>query len=240
MAGRGGKLLQMLRGLDQHELQAVRREFDWCQIDSYDGKKSYTKRLRDAVDRSVEAGDITYEQFMTELRDEALLSRGYKTKTQIKRVLENVQLTASPIGKERKNEEWYSAQVYGALQNELEEEYSVYLEYEFDNYAHERVDLFIKSTEKDEKYLIESKRVSSINGIAKVRGQLERYHDTIESRNRTFLFVVDRVKDEEYGSINKADTACSNQSAKTLEKLENLEDELPQTTVITRHLMPNI
>jgi hypothetical protein len=52
--------------------------------------------------------------------------------------------------------------------------------------------------------------------------------------------VVDRVKDEEYGSMNKADTAYSNQSAKKLEKIENLEDDLPQTTVITRHLRPNI
>ena len=230
----------MLRGLDQRELQAVRRKFDWCQIDPYDGKKSYTKRLRDAIDRSVKSGDITYEKFMTELRDEVLLSGGFRTETRIKRVLKHVQLTASPIGKERKNEEWYSAQVYGALQNELGEEYNVYLEYEFDNYAHERVDLFIESTKGDKQYLIESKRVSSINGIAKVRGQLERYHDTIESRSGTFLFVVDRVKDEEYGSINNVDLDQSNQSASTLEKLKNLEDELPQTTVVKRNLRSKI
>jgi hypothetical protein len=219
----------MLRGLDQFELRAIRRRCDWCNIEPFDTKQSFTKRLRDSVDSAVDRDDLTYGEFMQVLRDD-ILPRPHRPVTQIREVLESIQLSETPIGRERKDEEWFSAQLFGALQAALGDDYAVYLEYELDEYRRDRADIYIEQSDGGG-FLIESKLATSLSeNISATRGQLRRYHDTIDDRAHTFVFVVGHIEDDVYGRVDDGQQPISEYTniPSTFTDLE----ELPKTTVV--------
>jgi predicted HTH domain antitoxin len=233
-----GRILQILRGLNQHELRAIRREFDWCNIEAFDDKSSFTLRLRDSIERAVDEGVLDYEQFMRELRDNIIIPGPYKDETQIRNILQSIQLTDAPIGNVRKDEEWFSSQLYGALQEGLREQYNVFLEYEIGRYNRDRVDIYIESNQTEGCFLIESKLASSVNGnIKRIEGQVKRYHDSVDQRNHTFVFMIGNIADEKYLTAQESQTELHEYSniPSGLSKLE----EINKTTVIERTVTQN-
>jgi hypothetical protein len=166
---------------------------------------------------------------MQTLRDD-ILPRPNKPVTQIREVLEEIQLSETPIGRERKDEEWFSAQLFGALQAALGDDYAVYLEHELDEYRRDRADIYIEHPEAGG-FLIESKLATSLSeNISATRGQLRRYHDTIDDRAHTFVFVVGHIEDDAYGRANDGQQPISDYT-NIPSSFADLE-ELPKTTVV--------
>lgn len=233
MSSQGGELLQLLRGLDQQELKAIRRNFDWCSIEPYDGHRSFTKRLRDSIDRAVSRGDTTYSGFMESLRDEILKPGPYLTETRVKRVLRDVPVSMSPIGKKRKTEEWLSAQLYGALQNEFQDSFNVYVEHTLHPHSRERADIYLESVGGETTYLVESKVASSLNqNIKKTEGQLELYDELVSERDHTFVVIFGKINTISYASSDQTELAEYTDIPSGFSRIGNM----PSTTVIERVL----
>lgn len=67
---RGGPLYQILSACRVGELKVIRQEHA-PQIGKYNSdKQAFVKRLRDSLNRSIKAGEVSYEDIINTLRDE--------------------------------------------------------------------------------------------------------------------------------------------------------------------------
>lgn len=230
-------LYRVLDTLDESELRAIRRRFDWCEVAPPEkAKTNFSKRIRDSAQNSVEDGDYTFEQIVRQIHEEILRESPYLPRTRIKHVLKE-----TPIcGEERPREVLVSMQMYGALRNEFGNDYRVYREHRIHDHTRTKFDLYVEHMPTDKCYLIESKIAGNLSKN-KVLGQIYKYNriideETEKDRVRTFLFVLADDEDRWWGEI-------AQDSSKTLsdqfELSENLEEEVEKqskTTVIKRVL----
>jgi len=195
----GSTLLQILRGMNKTELQAIPERCEWCHVRKTDVPvNDLSKRIRESVDTNVDKGNITYSAAMRDIRDEVLIPGSDSVAGKIRRQLREVP-TATHIGEVRIEEEWFSAQVYGSLWASIKRPYTVHLEYQLNTRSRSTADLYVESENDAGDYLIEVKRAPIANG-EEVKRQLEKYHRAIKNdlgrtRERTFLCVIGEDSD---------------------------------------------
>jgi hypothetical protein len=233
----GSTLLQLLRGLNKAELQAVAERCNWCRVRKTDVPvRDLSKRVRESIDSNVDKGNITFSEAMQDIRDEVLIPGPDSVAGKIREHLRNVP-TAAHIGEVRIEEEWFSAQIYGALWASIERPYSVHLEYQLNSRSRPTADLYVKSDRNEGDYLIEVKLAPIKNG-EKVKRQLKKYHRAIEndlgrSRERTFLCII--------GEDTEIDTYDESRKSKPLSEyvdgvpstVDEIEGEIPRTEVVS-------
>lgn len=236
----GSTLLQLLRGLNKAELQAIPERCEWCQVRKTNVKiDDLSIRIRQSIDSNVNKGNITYAAAMRDIRDEVLVPGSDSVTGKIRRQLRKVP-TSTHIGQVRIEEEWFSAQVFGALWASIERPYTVHLEYQLNTRSRPTADLYVESENNTGDYLIEVK-LSPIGNGEKVKRQLKKYHRAIENdlgrtRERTFLCVI--------GADTDIDTYDKSRKSKPLSEyidgvpstIDEITEEIVRTEVVSNTL----
>jgi len=237
----GSTLLQLLRGLNKKELQAVPERCEWCRVRKTDVPvKDLSIRIRESIDTNVDKGNITYADAMRDLRDQVLVPGPDSVAGKIRQQLREVP-TATHIGEVRIEEEWFSAQVYGALWASIERPYTIHLEYQLNTRSRPTADLYVESKNNTGDYLIEMKLAPIENG-EEVKRQLKKYHRAIEkdlnrTRERTFLCII--------GEKTDIDTYDESHKTKPLSEymdgipstIDDLTEEMERTEVVSNTLL---
>lgn len=97
----GSTLLQLLRGLNKAELQAIAERCEWCRVRKTTIPVStLSKRIRESIDTNVEKGNVTYAEAMADIRDTVLVPGADSVAGKIRTHLRTVP-TATHIGEVR-------------------------------------------------------------------------------------------------------------------------------------------
>lgn len=233
----GGTLLQLLRGLNKAELQAVADRCEWCRVRKTDVPASeLSKRVRDSIENNVQKGNITYADAMRDIRDDVLIPGPDPMATKIRRQLRAVPPTTH-IGEVRIEEEWFSAQLYGALWASIDRPYEVHLERQLNTRNRPAVDIYIESEVGAGDYLVEVKRAPIENG-ARVRRQLVKYHRAVDEdlnrdRARTFLCVIGEDVELETREGSRKSEDLSTYLEGVPSTVDEIERDLPRTEVLS-------
>ena len=190
----GTPLLRFIKGMTLDELNAIRRRCDWCNVRTYDDKADLAKRIRDSIKRSVDSGALTYSDAMQDIRLQVLIPGPETIETVVRQTLYEAPIT-DPTGDVRLIEEWFSAQLFGALSSKVYDPYEVYLEYEVNNRSRHQADVYVKHTEGGGDLLIEIKRDGEIGNGEAVKRQIQRYRRHIKQRpdldhRMTYLCII--------------------------------------------------
>lgn len=235
----GSPLLQFLRGMTLAELDAVRKRCDWCRVRSFDGKRDLSKRVRKSIKRSVDSSDLTYADAMKDIRLKVLIPRPETTEQVIRKTLRETPVS-TPVGEIRLVEEWFSAQLFGALNAKLYVPFDVFLEYTLNHRTHSRADLYVQHIENGADFLIEVKRAGQIKNGNEVKRQIEKYHDDINQRrdlslNKTFLCVIGENRASE-GTDESSDTPRLSNEVDIPFTLDDIEAEFDNLEVVVNSL----
>lgn len=160
------------------------------------------------------SGNPNWGDFRQYILDD-IIDGGYgKDSARIKDVLENTEirpLKSRSKGddedteeRDKKEEQWYSAQLYGALYNEFDSpdesrsglkptSFEVFREHDRWGLA---VDLFVRNNRTDDFHLIEVKRAQNVQDLEDIRGQLKRYQAVFAEGDKTFLCLLYNDPDE--------------------------------------------
>jgi len=242
----GSTLLQLLRGLNKAELQAITRRCEWCRVRKTDVPfQELSKRVRESIDNNVDRGNITYRDAMEDIRKEVLIPGPDPVTTKIRNTLRTVP-PAKHIGEIRIEEEWFSAQVYGALWASLHGPYTVHLEYQLNSRSRPTADIYVESDHNDGDYLIEMKLAKSGNeneNNHKIRGsdvkrQLRKYHRVIEEdngrkRERTFLCIIGEDKEAYSQDVSRKSQPVSEYIDGISSTVDDIPDEFERTEVVS-------
>ncbi|MFP8957667.1 hypothetical protein ACLI4Y_13150 [Natrialbaceae archaeon A-CW3] len=242
----GSTLLQLLRGLNKDELQAIARRCEWCRVRKTDVPvQELSKRIRESIDNNVNRGNITYTDAMQDIRDEVLTPGPDPVTTKIRTILRTVP-PAKHIGEIRIEEEWFSAQVYGALWANLHGPYTVHLEHQLNSRSRPTADIYVESHHNDGDYLIEMKLAKSDAGdenSPKIRGsdiktQLRKYHRIIEEdngrkRERTFLCIIGEDKEAYSQDVSRKSQPVSEYIDGVSATVDDIPDEFDRTEVVS-------
>jgi hypothetical protein len=198
-----------------------------------------SKRIRKSLVRNVENGNVTYSDAMREIRDKVLIPGPDSVAGKIRWHLRNVP-AATHIGEVRIEEEWFSAQVYGALWASIERPYNIHLEYQLNTRSRPTADLYIKSKQDTGDYLIEIKRAPISNGEA-VRRQLNKYHRAIQNdqereRERTFLCVIGEETEIGTTGQSRKSTPLSEYIDGVPSTIDEIAGEMKRTEVVSNPL----
>lgn len=238
--------LHAMRLLDQNQLRALNRRLDWCNVDAVGiDNESRRKRIRNQAETALsDDSGANWDAFLNYIRDELIDGRHESTSDRIERVLQETNimpLDESAINSDkddpewRKQELWYSSQLYGALRNEFSSQktnphsklplsrHLVCREHEDWGLA---IDLYVRNERQDEPYLIEVKRAASINSIETVANQLYRYNTIFENREHTYLLVIyDPEEDESTHQFSEIESEVN----KTVDKTTSIRTEITTT-----------
>jgi len=237
----GSTLLQLLRGLNKAELQAIPKRCEWCRTRKTNIPVSeLSKRIRESIDTNVKKGNITYSEAMQDIRDEVLIPGPDPVAGKIRQQLRQVP-TATHIGDVRIEEEWFSAQVYGALWACIERPYTVHLEYQLNTRSRPTADLYVESNNGTGDYLIEVKRAPISNGEG-VKRQLKKYHRAIANdlnrdRERTFLCVIGEDTDIDAYNESRKSKPLSEYIDGIPTTIDEIGEEIDRTEVISNTLL---
>ncbi|TYT61725.1 hypothetical protein [Natrialba swarupiae] len=219
---RAGPLKQILRTLTVAELRSLRRTH--CpQVTEYDGNKTaFVDRLRNSLKRSIDEGDLTYEDLVEFLRNEFESNSPERATTCIRHTLED--LTISPCAGYRDGravrERWISSECYQELQYELAD-----LPYEITQeatFARNSIDLLVSHAHDDRNYLIEVKLAGNYNSRERLLSQLRKYRKKVPYLRRSFVLMV---------AQQERDLPTNKESVKHV--IQEAENE-PQTEVVVR------
>jgi hypothetical protein len=234
---RGSPLLHFIRGLNKDELQAISERCEWCNVRKTNVPAGdLSKRVRKSIKNNVEKDNISYEEAMQDIRDEVLIPGPDPLANKIRYHLRSTP-AATHIGEVRIEEEWFSAQLYGALWASIKRPYTVKLERQLNTRNRPTTDIYVESEEDDGDYLIEVKRAPVDNGEA-VREQLERYHRAMQEdlgrkRERTFLCVIGENVDLERKSGSRKSENLSEYLEGVPSTVDEISDDLPRTEVVS-------
>lgn len=187
---RAGPLKQILRGLTVAELRSLRRTH--CpRVTEYEGDKdAFVDRLRNSLKRSIDEGDLTYEDIVAFLRDEFESDGPKRTTTRIRHTLEDLRISPCAGYKDSKavRERWICSELYQALRYELADRpYDVRQEVSF---GRSSVDLLVSHEREDRTYLIEAKLAGSYGSRERLLSQLRKYRKRVPHLHRSFVLVV--------------------------------------------------
>lgn len=189
---RAGPLKQMLRALNVAELRAIRREY--CpRVRPYpeqDGKTAFVDSLRNSLKRSMDDGDLSYEELMDFVQKELTDDTPQRITTKVRNVLDEIEFSpnSQEAGSKSMREKWYSSEIYQALQYELADTpYEVRQE---ESFGRNRVDLFIDHRNKDRCYAIEIKLANNTNGRERLPTQVSKYRHKIPHLRRIFACLI--------------------------------------------------
>lgn len=190
----GTPLLRFIKGMTIDELNAIRRRCDWCGVRTYDDKADLSMKIRDSIKRSVDNDSLTYRNAMRDIRLQVLIPRPETVETTVRQTLAEAPIT-DPTGDVRLIEEWFSAQLYGALTSKVHDPYDVFLEYEVNNRSRHQADVYVRHGEGGGDLLIEIKRDGEIENGEEVKRQIQRYRRHIETRSdlshrMTYLCII--------------------------------------------------
>jgi hypothetical protein len=172
---------------------------------------------------------------MRDIRDEVLIPSANTVPAKIREILRETPV-ATPIGDVRLVEEWFSTQLYGALNTSIVRPYTVMLERPLNTRSRPSADVYVQSDQQDGDYLIEIKRASKIDNGNEVQRQLTRYHEAISSdlgreRARTFLCVLGEDKDLETLGESKINQDLY-EYLDVPTTIDEIEQELTRTEVV--------
>ncbi|APX00231.1 hypothetical protein CHINAEXTREME_20700 (plasmid) [Halobiforma lacisalsi AJ5] len=219
---RAGPLKQILRTLTVAELRSLRRTH--CpQVTEYDGNKTaFVDRLRNSLKRSIDDGELTYEDLVEFLRDEFESNGPERATTCIRHTLED--LTISPCAGYRDGravrERWISSECYQALQYELAD-----LPYEITQeatFGRSSIDLLVSHAHDDRNYLTEVKLAGNYNSRERLLSQLRKYRKKVPYLRRSFVFMV---------AERERDLPANKESVEHV--IQEAEDE-PQTEIVVK------
>lgn len=210
---------QSLRLFDDEQLNTILRRHEWIneglKINLFrKDRDTKAEKIRDRAEtKLIEAddpiegnGDPDWRDFRRHIVDDIVWGGFGKDDRRIERTLKNTEIR--PLNREsgedddahraKKEEQWYSAQLYGALYNEFDTRdtsqgglrpttYSVYREH--DKWGL-NVDLFVKNDDTGEFYLIEIKRAEMLSGLKEVKNQIKRYEAVFSENQETFLSIL--------------------------------------------------
>lgn len=232
----GSTLLQLLRGLNKAELQAIPDRCGWCKVRDTDVPvQELSKRIRSSIDSNESKGNITYSEAMRDIRDKVLITGADTIPAKIRTNLRDTPV-ATPVGDVRLVEEWFSAQLYGALNASIKRPYTTKLEYSLNTRSRPSADIYLESDRDEGDFLIEVKRASQIDNGKEVKRQLKRYHEAIQedlrrSRSRTFLCVIGADEDlERLGETKKGRDLSEYMDIPST--IDEIEGELTRTEVV--------
>ncbi|MWV64086.1 hypothetical protein GRS48_04495 [Halorubrum sp. JWXQ-INN 858] len=228
----GTPLLRFIKGMTLDELNSICRRCDWCNVRAYNDKADLAKRVRDSIKRSVDSGALTYSEAMQDIRLQVLIPRPETIETVVRQTLYEAPIT-DPTGDVRLIEEWFSAQLYGALSAKVHEPYEVYLEYEVNNRSRHQADVYIKNTEGEGDILIEVKREGEINNGEAVKRQIQRYRRHISARSdlnhqMTYLCIITEKDTSEWNP----EKMFLSDYLEVPDTLDNIESDLNDTELV--------
>ncbi|OAQ51059.1 hypothetical protein HTG_19181 [Natrinema mahii] len=215
---RAGPLKQLLRGLTVAELRSLRRTH--CpQVTEYGGDKdAFVDRLRNSLKRSIDDGNLTYEDLVAFLRSEFESNGPERATTCIRHTLQNLSVSPCAGYKDSRavRERWICSELYQALHYELADlPYEVQQEVSF---SRSSVDLLVSHNHEDRNYLIEAKLAGNYNSRERLLSQLRKYRKKVPYLRRSFvLMVAERERDL---PSNKASVDHAIQEAETEPKTE--------------------
>jgi len=233
----GSTLLQLLRGLNKSELQAIANRCWWCRVRKTDiPVTELSKRIRRSIDENVRKGNITYSEAMRDIRTEVLIPGADSVAVKIRTILRTIP-PSTHIGEIRIEEEWFSAQVYGALWVSLKRDHTVHLEYQLNSRSRPTADIYIESDDDSGDYLIEMK-LAPINNGEDTKRQLRKYHRAIQGdlgrdRERTFLCIIGEDIEVDNDNNSRKSQPLSEYIEGIPSTIDEIEDELEQTEVIS-------
>lgn len=187
---RAGPLKQLLRALSVAELRAIRREF--CpQVTQYNGDKdAFINRVRNSLKRSIDKGDVSYQEVMEVVRTE-ISEQGPKTISgRIKQILDEIEISSN-AGHENKSsvrEEWICSEIFQGLRYQLQTK-PVAIEQEA-SFGTNRVDLLISHTKKKQNFIIELKLAGNYAGRKRLLTQLRRYRKNVPYLQWAFVVLI--------------------------------------------------
>ncbi len=237
---RGSPHLQFLRGFTKDELQAIPERCEWCQVRKTDVSiDDLSISIRESIDRNVSSGNITYTDAMADIRREVLIPGPETLPQKIRTVLRETPVSTSTGGGDNggMSENWFTAQLYGALTATITGPYTVRTEYRLDVHNRPSADLYVESNTDEGDYLIEMKRALPNLKPQDVKRQLERYHKAMEmglgrTRERTFLCIVgEDMEPATYGESRKSRPLSEYMAVPST--VDELEDELERVEVIS-------
>jgi hypothetical protein len=233
----GSTLLQLLRGLNKQELEAIIDRCDWCRTRKTDvSAQELSKRIRKSIDRNVERGNTTYSEVMRDIRDQVLVPGPEPVAAKIRNQLRSLPPSAH-VAEIRIEEEWFSAQLYGALWASIERPYKVHLERQLNTRNRPEADVYVESKTGNGDFLIEVKLAPIENG-QEVRRQIVKYHRAIEedmnrTRTRTFLCVIGEDAELESRDGSRKSEDLSEYFNGVPSTVDEIPKELPRTEVIS-------
>lgn len=232
----GSTLLQLLRGLNKQELQAIPERCDWCRVRKTNVPvQDLSKRIRSSIEQNVTKENITYSEAMRDIRDEVLIPGADSVPAKIRAILRETPVS-TPIGDVRLVEEWFSAQLYGALNASIVRPYTVKLERPLNTRSRPSADVYVESDQRDGDYLIEVKRASQIDNGKAAQRQLKRYHEAITSdlgreRAGTFLCIIGEDQELETLGESKRNRDLS-EYMDVPTTIDKIEQKLTRTEVV--------
>lgn len=191
---RGGPLYQILSTCRVEELKEIQKEYA-PRIKNYDSdKQAFVKRLRNSLNRSIEAGEVSYEDIMNTLRDELEEADRRQATTRIRDAVNAIELTSTAglDTSSKVQERVISAELCQVLRQEFTgQPYDIVQEY---YYGRGRVDLAAIHESNKRTYAIELKRAGS-SSRERTLSQVRRYRDNMNGCRRVFaVFVIEDSK----------------------------------------------
>lgn len=247
--------LYVLRLFNRAQLREINERLPCLQLDedvtwsNEDFLGKFRTRLETALTHE---NETNWEAFVNYYRDEFIGTRAQATDERIELVLEETPLmpldkNAIQIGQEideiprRKEELWFSSQLYGAMVNEFNIPTSNDPHRELPHSDHEIVreheewgiyfDLFVRNNQTEEPYIIEVKRQDRNLSPTEVAKQLYRYNTVFEERQHTYLLLVEEISQE------SSDTADEQDDIESLQ--EQIKGELNNMNVDETTVLKN-
>lgn len=187
-----GPLRQILRTLNIRQLKEVRKEF--CpRVKKYDNDKNdFISRLRGSLARSIDRGEISYEDLM-EFITSLLESDTRTVRTQIKHTLKEMEFTGNGAKTTKGiNERFLAAEVFQALYHSLDQRNYNIIREDYRRGSHP--DMIVENSSRS--YLIEFKRARNRSRMEGLPTQVERYKSSVDDLKKVFVVViVEKEKD---------------------------------------------
>lgn len=257
---------QALRLLNGEQLDTIIRRHNWIDVDIVGpDRDTKAKKIRDRAethlietDEPKEGdGNPDWTDFRKYIVDD-IIDGGYgKDRDRIKNVLERTIIR--PLNQQsndeddeqraKKVEQWYSAQLYGALYDEFntpDSNYSGLTPTSYNVYREHcrwglNVDLFIENERTGNFHLIEVKRDETVNDFDEVEDQLKRYNAVFSDRDEMFLCLMyEKSKNISTLAESSYDDIDETEFSEVVEEIEDeIQTEIDNITVVASEIDPD-
>lgn len=193
---RAGPLTQILRSLTVAELRSLRREF--CpRVSEYDGDKAeFVEGLRRSLKRSIDQGEVTYEDLMEFVRAELSADGPAYASTRIRKAMEGIEISPNAGSDDATavRERWIASELFQVLRHRFDDQpYAIEQEATF---GRSSVDLLVSHETEKRNYLVEVKLAGSYSSRERLLSQLRKYRKKVPYLRRSYvLMVAERDRD---------------------------------------------